>query len=54
MWARVAELRIDIHVTENFVVFNTKLSRKENKDLLKELEPTKVELAKVGPKGLNR
>ena len=32
----------------------TQTSRKENNDLLKELEPAKAGLAKVGPKGLNR
>ena len=32
----------------------TKTSRKENKDLLKDLGPAKAGLAKVGPKGLNR
>ena len=53
MWARVAELRIDIRVTEFFVCL-TQTSRKENKDLLKEKEPAKAGLAKVGPKGLNR
>ena len=53
MWARVAELRIDIHV--NFLLLClTQTSRKENKDLFKELEPAKAGLAKVGPKGLNR
>ena len=54
MWARVAELRIDIHLTEKKLLCLTQTSRKENKDLLKELEPPKVGLAKVGPKGLNR
>ena len=32
----------------------TQTSRKENKDLIKELELTKAELAKVGLKGLKR
>ena len=54
MWARVAELRIDIHLTEKKLLCLTQTSRKENKDLKKELELTKVELAKFGLKGLNR
>ena len=32
----------------------TQTSQKENKDILKELEPAKDGLAKVGPKGLSR
>ena len=32
----------------------TQTSRKENKDLIKELELTKAELAKFGLKGFNR
>ena len=53
MWARVAKLRIDIRLTENFVVFNTNF-RKEIKELIKELELTKAELPKFSFKGLNR
>ena len=54
MWARVAELRIDISLTEKKLLCLTQTSWKENKDLIKELELTKVELAKVGLKGLKR
>ena len=53
MWAQVAKLRIDIRLTENFVVCNTNFSE-ENKYLIKELELMKAELAKIGLKGLIR
>ena len=54
MWARVAELRIDIRLTEKICCVQHKLLGKRIKDLIKELELTKAELAKVGLKGFNR
>ena len=44
----------DRYPCDFFLLCLTQTSRKENKDLLKELEPPKVGLVKVGPKGLNR
>ena len=53
MWARVAELRIDIRFSKILLCL-TQTCLKKIKDLIKELELTKDELAKIGLKGLNR
>ena len=53
MWARVAELRIHMRLIEILLCL-TQTPRKENKDLIKELELMKAKLAKFGLKGLNR